>query len=193
MILAAGTSARMGLQNKLLYPYKGKPLIYHCAKQYKQWFDSVHIVTGFEAERIENALYGLDINFIHNPNYETGLATSFIAGLKALAIQNTALLIALGDQIFLTLDDINSILATYQRMETQKIIIPHYKGLRGHPIIFPAHIIQKLSKLWPAMTGRDYIKRHPEHCYHVNMKTNHCILDIDTPDDIAQHLLPHDT
>jgi len=167
MILAAGTSARMGLQNKLLYPYKGKPLIYHCAKQYKQWFDSVHIVTGFEAERIENALYGLDINFIHNPNYETGLATSFIAGLKALAIQNT--------------------------METQKIIIPHYKGLRGHPIIFPAHIIQKLSKLWPAMTGRDYIKRHPEHCYHVNMKTNHCILDIDTPDDIAQHLLPHDT
>ena len=73
IILAAGLSRRMENCNKLLLPIHGKPMIRHVMETYLSVVDErVWVVTGYEGERIEAALQGLDVQIVHNEDFEAG-------------------------------------------------------------------------------------------------------------------------
>ena len=62
VLLAAGLSTRMGARNKMLLPFGGKPLIRHVAERLIEAdIGRVHAVTGFDGERVAEALQGLDL------------------------------------------------------------------------------------------------------------------------------------
>ncbi|MGL1659511.1 nucleotidyltransferase family protein, partial [Vibrio parahaemolyticus] len=44
----------------------------------------VIVVTGNEAEAVKQSLSGLDVEFVHNPDFALGLSTSLKAGVAAL-------------------------------------------------------------------------------------------------------------
>lgn len=192
LILAAGTSTRMGQKNKLLLQFKGRPLIQCAVDCYKHISSNISVVIGFEGDKIKDALSNSAVEYIYNPDYEMGLQTSFQAGLRALSGEEGALLVALGDQIFITPNDIEYLLSVYEKTKGKKIIIPQYDDQRGHPIIFPPHVIRFMKNTQPISSGREYIEKYPECCQYVKMATNHCIIDIDTPQDAAEHLAAYD-
>ena len=85
VVLAAGRSTRMGAINKLIAEIGGKPLVRIAAEQaLASRAKPVIVVTGHERERVELALAGLPVRFVHNPDYADGLGTSLKAGIAAV-------------------------------------------------------------------------------------------------------------
>src|SRR3954468_5387010 len=74
LILAAGRSTRMGGPNKLLEEINGKALVRIATEHVlASRAGPVIVVTGHQRERVERALAGLPVTFVHNPNFANGL------------------------------------------------------------------------------------------------------------------------
>ena len=70
IILAAGRSTRMGGPNKLLAELGGKPLVRIVTEQaLASKAERVIVVTGHQADQVERALQGLNVTFVHNPEF----------------------------------------------------------------------------------------------------------------------------
>jgi len=193
LLLAAGMSQRMGDKNKLLLRHKNQAVIRHSAGFFRRHFSQVFIVTGFEFDKLETACEGLDVKFIHNPDYENGLGSSFVIGLMQLSNLDAPLLTALADQIFLTSEDIKVIKTAYHNQALRKVIIPQYQGRRGHPVLFPPWTLSVMRAAKPPLTGRQFIDAYPQDCHFLVMPRPNCVVDIDTPADARQHLRPDET
>ena len=56
----------------------------------------VIVVTGNEQQTVAAALDGLDVRFVHNPDFAEGLSTSVKTGLAALPPETDAAVVCLG-------------------------------------------------------------------------------------------------
>ena len=98
IVLAAGRSSRMGPHNKLLQPIDGSTIIARVAgAAIASGANPVIVVTGFEADRVEEAISGLDVTFVNNPNFDEGMSGSIKAGLSVLPARSDGAMILLGD------------------------------------------------------------------------------------------------
>src|SRR5439155_2780177 len=99
LVLAAGTSSRMGRQKLLLPMEGGRPLIRLSVERVvAAGLDDVVVVLGRDAEAVAAALAGLPARTVVNPDYAEGQSTSLRAGLAALGPATEAVVVALGDQ-----------------------------------------------------------------------------------------------
>jgi len=181
IILAAGLSRRMKDRNKLLLPIHGKPMIRHVVETYMSVVDGdVWVVTGFEAERVEAALSGLDVQIVHNDNFEAGQPFSVRTGLlEACGAQHY--LIGLGDQPDLSADDLRAFTAAHLAADVQKISIPQRETTRGNPIVVPAAMRSQLLVDEANPGCGKFTRTHPELAQHIQMTQAGFFKDIDTP------------
>ena len=85
ILLAAGQSTRMGGPNKLLATFDGVPLVRRSCMTLVETGLPVTVVTGHQSERIEKALAGLDVSFVRNEEFATGLSSSLKTGTRAVS------------------------------------------------------------------------------------------------------------
>jgi CTP:molybdopterin cytidylyltransferase MocA len=77
-------SFRLG-HNKLLLPFKGKPLIAHAVDTLlASSVDEIIVVLGHEADRVRAAIGERRVRFVENCNYHEGLGSSVHAGFAAV-------------------------------------------------------------------------------------------------------------
>ncbi|MBT0956596.1 nucleotidyltransferase family protein [Alphaproteobacteria bacterium KMM 3653] len=182
LLLAAGLSRRMGAQNKLLLPIGGMPMIRHMVETYSALSPrALLVVTGHDATAIEAALKGTQATCIHNPDYAKGQASSVAAGLRA-AGPATGLLIGLGDQPLLTIDDLRSLLWAHSRADPARISIPKQGEQRGNPILVPG-ILRPRLLADPAAPGcKKFTRSNPEHVQFHALPALGFYADVDTPE-----------
>ncbi|HEX8656430.1 MAG TPA: NTP transferase domain-containing protein, partial [Hymenobacter sp.] len=85
LLLAAGASARMG-QPKQLLPYRGRTLLRHAAETaVASGCAPLVLVTGAIHEALVGEVADLPMRIVHNPVWQTGLASSIQAGLAAVS------------------------------------------------------------------------------------------------------------
>ncbi|MEP6342832.1 MAG: nucleotidyltransferase family protein [Maricaulaceae bacterium] len=184
IILAAGLSRRMGDVNKLLIEIDGVPMVRRAAELYRSLFSTVTVVTGFEAERIETSLMGLDVTVCFNPNFETGQQSSVHYAVMKDNESRKAVMIALADQPFLTRSNVSDFAQDFLASGRSKIYIPFYKLERGNPVIFPRTVLQGMRQGPNPINGRKYIRDNPYHVHKYKAPTEAFITDIDTGDDL---------
>ena len=82
MVLAAGRSRRMAPHNKLLVADRtGKPMIARVVDNVlASQARPILVVTGHQAEQVEQALAGKPVRFVHAADYAEGLSASLKAG-----------------------------------------------------------------------------------------------------------------
>lgn len=160
IVLAAGLSRRMG-RAKLLLDWGGQPMIRWAVQQVKGGgVDEILVVLGEQADKIREALAGLPVRFVQNPNPEAGQASSIACGVAALAPGTEAGLIALGDQPALPPDVIPRLVQAF-RQTRKSVVAPVYRGEQGNPVLFGAAVFPELLALVGDRGARSVVEKDP--------------------------------
>ncbi len=160
LILSAGLSGRME-RFKPLLSYKGKSFIQNIALKLNSVCDKIIIVTGYNANEVEEDINQLNINskieFVFNSNYEKGMLTSLQAGL-AKAMESDWIIYHFVDQPGLPEDFYNEFVN--QIDDNYNWIQPKIKEQNGHPILIRRNLFQIILDA-PLNSNLRLISNHP--------------------------------
>jgi len=186
IVLAAGRSTRMGGPNKLMAEIGGKPLVRLAAEQViASRAHPVIVVTGHQRERIEAALEGLDVRFVHNPDYAQGLSTSLKAGLAALPAEADGAIVCLGDMPQVDAGLIDGLIAAFDPARGALIVTPTIQGKRGNPVVWSRRFFPELMALTGDVGARHLIARYGEAVVEVPVVGGAALTDVDTPEALS--------
>lgn len=170
----------------MLVEWNGKPLIRHIVEQgLAACLSSVIIVTGCFDSNIRNAVEGLNVQVVHNPNWEEGVSSSIRVGLQRISSNVGATLFILADQPFQNSQLIET-LVDHHRQSLSSIIAPMVEGKRGNPVLFDRVTFPDLMNLRGDIGGRGIFSKYP--IQWIDWYDSRVMIDIDTPDDY-QHSL----
>src|SRR6185295_9935573 len=137
LVLAAGRSTRMGGPNKLTEEINGKPLVRIATEQLlASRARPVIVVTGHQKERVERALAGLPVTFVHNPDFADGLSTSLKTGIAAVPAEADGAVVALGDMPQVSAALIDRLIGAFDPERGALVAIPTISGKRGNPVLW---------------------------------------------------------
>lgn len=186
ILLAAGRSTRMGARNKLLAELDGEPMVRHVARHLAaSKATGTTVVLGHEADRVRDALQGIDLAFVRNPDFADGLSTSVKAGLAALPEDCDGFIVCLGDMPTVRTQDIDRLIAAFNPLEGRAICMPVHQGKRGNPVLFARRFAAEMSELEGDTGARRLIGMHEDEVCEVETEGG-VLLDIDTPDALAR-------
>jgi molybdenum cofactor cytidylyltransferase len=152
IILAAGLSSRFEAspkKTKLIAPLFGKPLVRHVTEAaLASRARPVLVVTGHAATQVENALKNLDLSFIFNPNYRSGLASSLKAGIAALPETAAGALVLLADMPCVSASLIDRLIQAFdERARAPLAVVPVRAGVRGNPALIGRELFNAIRRL----------------------------------------------
>ena len=179
VILAAGSSTRLGF-DKLTLNIDGEAVIRKAVSPFLTGeINKVYVVSGAENSHLEDALKGLPVELINNPNACEGMSSSVKAVLPS--IRNTRVAIFhLGDKPFIHRETVSSLIRKYQESGA-KIIVPVYRGKRGHPVLVEVgSYIREMESLRGDKGLREIIEKHDADVVCIEGGEEN-LLDIDTP------------
>jgi molybdenum cofactor cytidylyltransferase len=185
IVLAAGRSTRMGGPNKLLADIRGKPLVRIAAEEaLGSRADGVIVVTGYQRERVEQALAGLKVRFVYNPDFAQGLSTSLKAGLAAVPSEADGAIVCLGDMPQVRADMIDRLIGAFDPARGALIVVPTIEGKRGNPVLWSRRFFPELAGLEGDVGARNLIGTYGEAVAEVPADAA-ALLDIDTPEALS--------
>jgi molybdenum cofactor cytidylyltransferase len=186
LVLAAGRSSRMGGPNKLLAELAGKPLLRIVVEQVlASRATPVIVVTGHQRERVEAALRGLPVTFVHNPDFAGGLGTSLKAGIAALPAEADGVIVCLGDMPQIDAALIDRLASAFDPDKGALVVVPTIDGKRGNPVVWSRRFFPDLMAVEGDVGARYLIGRYAEAVTEVPLTGNAALTDIDTPDALS--------
>jgi len=190
ILLAAGTSSRMGV-DKLALLYNGKTIIEHSLNNIlNAGFKDIVVVTRPHSGH-ENLIKESQIKIIENRQYESGIASSLIAGLQEIDSRAQGVIFALADQPLVTPDIYKQLIETYQK-SLKLVVGPACKGQRGNPTLFDRRTWPSLMKLSGDEGGRVIIaKLPPEEISFIETDLDSVLFDVDTHEAYIKLLNEH--
>ena len=185
ILLAAGSSRRMGDVNKLLLPWQGGTVLSATAGHLlAAGIEEVILVTGHQPDGIKEAVRSLPVGFIHNQDYDTGMTSSIRAGVAVA--RGDGFMICLADMVLITPEEYSVLAAAFRRqypLDDHCIVIPDFQGATGNPVIFSSAWRQAILQ-HPEKEGcKTLVRDHSTHHLRVAMPSDHVLVDIDYPDD----------
>jgi molybdenum cofactor cytidylyltransferase len=192
VLLAAGSARRFDGSQKLLAmvptPDGSAPLVRHSvAALLEAGLTHVVIVIGREAEQVRAALTGLDVRFVLNADYASGLSSSLRIGVsEVIRVWPTdeAVLIALGDQALTGTGVLESILRTFADRGDRPIVVPRFQGELGNPVLFPRALLSELLEVNGDRGARGVVERDQSRVNYIDFESA-MPPDVDTVSDLA--------
>jgi len=184
LVLAAGSSKRMGKENKLLADVNGIPMVRRTVETLlASDAAAITVVTGHEADDVKAALASLEgLKFVHNPDHAEGLSTSLKAGLGALPNDADGVVVCLGDMPLVTTEMLNLLVRAFDPVEGRSICVPVFGRKRGNPILWSRAYLGEMAGLSGDMGARPLLEEHAEQVYEVVMEDDGVLFDVDTPE-----------
>jgi molybdenum cofactor cytidylyltransferase len=183
LVLAAGRSTRMGQANKLLQTVRGMPMVRHAVEaQLASSARPVLVVTGHQHEAVAAALEGLEVQFVHNPDFATGLASSVKAGLRALPGDTPGVVVSLGDMPNVTWQVIDRLAQVFAESPEALAVVPTLFGQRGNPVLLSRGLFGAVEALSGDQGARRLLDGAGEAIVEVPLDDPAIALDVDTPE-----------
>jgi len=198
VILAAGESRRMG-QPKALLPFpENFPSASQRAKTPKTFLehlievtrhpraDILRVVVGAHADAIRARLKLQNDVIVVNENWQKGQLSSLQAAIRSLPAGETeGMLVCLVDHPLISAQLVSLLIETFER-GTNEIVIPTYRGKRGHPVIFPNALYAELLAARegaPENSGaRAVVHAHTTDVVEVPVDEEGVIINLNDPD-----------
>jgi molybdenum cofactor cytidylyltransferase len=183
IVLAAGRSSRMGGPNKLLAEIAGRPLVRIVVDEVlASHARPVIVVTGHQRERVETALAGLPITFVHNPQFADGLGTSLRTGIAALPAAADGAIVCLGDMPQVDAALIDRLIGAFDPDKAALVVVPTIDGKRGNPVVWSRRFFPDLMAVEGDVGARYLINRYTEAVVEVPLTGTAALTDVDTPE-----------
>jgi molybdenum cofactor cytidylyltransferase len=183
IILAAGGAQRYG-SSKQIVEWNGQPLVRHVAmKALVAGLSPVIVVTGAEAEPVSQAVAGLPLQLVNNPNWQKGQSSSLQAGLKNLPADSAGAIFLLADQPNIPVTLIEALIEAHSQT-LAPVVAPLVDGQRGNPVLFNQVTFADLMSLTGDQGGRQLFKKYP--LSYVPWHDREVLDDIDTLEDYVR-------
>lgn len=155
VILAAGASTRMG-RPKALLEWRGRPFVLHTVELAREaGAEPIVVVQG--AVTLPAEAVG-DATVVHNAQWSRGPLGSLQCGLAAVRehAPTAAVMVLTVDRPHIAASTVQA-LAAAAAGEPAAIWQPRWGDRRGHPILYPPDVVQRLLDLRPPSTPRDLL------------------------------------
>lgn len=181
VMLAAGTSSRMGSTNKMLLPYEGIPMVTHCCMQalgflasYSEQTDTtcrLIVVTGYRRQSVEKALLPckefiektdarLEMLIVNNPDYRNGQFSSTKKGVAEVS-EGSPFFISLADMPLIKPDHYATLVPLLKDHDAVRPFCENNGDkVPGHPVLHAYRLKDILIKCPDTWTVSKILKSH---------------------------------
>ena len=183
LVLAAGSSSRMGSPKQLL-PYRGRPLLQHVVEAANaSALDEVIVVLGANAEAIRSGVSFGRARVVVNPDHAAGLGSSVRYGLLSLEPEVERAMVILGDQPEVSAELFDRLLRLQASSGLPSAAL-RFGALLHPPVVLERSLFGDLGSLSGDVGCRAVVRGRPELVAPVDMASprDHPI-DLDTPED----------
>jgi molybdenum cofactor cytidylyltransferase len=183
VVLAAGSSRRMGMPKQLL-DFGGKPLLQVILEQANaSRLDEVIVVLGAGADHIRELVGFGRARIIVNPDHASGMASSLVAGIAAIGDDVDRAVVILGDQPDVSSSVLDDLLDLQERSGLPAAAL-NFDGLLHPPVVLSRELWPDLMNLEGDVGCRALIRQRPELVATLPGSGGHRHpVDIDTPQD----------
>jgi molybdenum cofactor cytidylyltransferase len=187
VVLAAGESERMK-SPKLALPFGHGTIIGNViCNILKSEIKKIVVVTGAWRNEVVSAIGDLPVMQCVNENYKKGILSSVICGLNSIPPGADAAMIFQGDQPEITPEVINSVIEGWNS-SGRGLVIPLYKGKRGHPLLIEKKYFIEVSALDPGTGLRALSSKFSDDVAEVETDNKMILRDIDTKEDYNESI-----
>jgi CTP:molybdopterin cytidylyltransferase MocA len=186
IILSAGASSRMG-RPKALLPYREGTFLEHLIQVTRHPRIGVtRVVLGAGADEISTIAKLNPSQIVLNHNWAQGQLSSIWAGIRSLEhVETDGIILCPVDHPLVSAALVSNLIE--QSYSNKKLIVlPTYKGRRGHPAIFSKALYGDLLAAPVAKGARAVVWAHAEDVLEMPTEEEGVVLNINNPDMLRQ-------
>jgi molybdenum cofactor cytidylyltransferase len=187
VVLAAGESSRMG-RPKALLPIQGVRFIEKIVASLKSTrIEKIVVVLGHNAEEMRQKIADLPAAIVINNDYKKGQLSSLVAAIREIdgwksSVEVDGILVHLVDHPYISAPLVDAMIARFY--ESKKLIVlPRYRGQRGHPVIFSRSLFPELLNAPLEDGAKGVVHAHQEDTLEIDTEDEGVTIDIDTPEE----------
>jgi molybdenum cofactor cytidylyltransferase len=144
--------------------------------------DGVLVVLGADKNKTKRLIKRAPVTRIYNKNHKKGMLSSVRAGMTALPAGTGAAIFALGDQPHIRADVFDLLIDSFHA-SAKGIILPTFRGKRGHPLLVDMKFREEILGLDDFAGLRGLLEAHPHEILEVPMDDPGILKDIDSPEE----------
>jgi molybdenum cofactor cytidylyltransferase len=189
LILAAGESRRMGTDKATLV-YGGRTFLEAIVQTLREAeIEPIVVVLGHHAEEIQRQVNLEATQLVINPDYRSGQTSSLQTGLRALSANDPeAILLCLVDHPAISAGTVRSLVATF-RLSGAPVVIPTYRGRRGHPVLIGRQVFGDLLVLASDLGADSVVRKYRPATQFVEVEDEGVVIDVDDQEGYARLVL----
>lgn len=188
LLLAAGSSSRMG-KSKQLLDIAGVPLLRHAANvAHAAGSGQTVVVLGASEPAHRATLEGMAVDIVTNHFWKSGMGSSIKTGLQHIIKEypeTQAVLMMVCDQPILRPAHLQALISAY-RASDKKIVASAYDGTLGVPAIFGRSFFSNLLMLQDDEGAKKIILQFPEQTMAIDLPE--AAIDLDTLEDYERYI-----
>jgi molybdenum cofactor cytidylyltransferase len=159
IVLAAGTSSRMG-RNKLLLDVGGEPLVRRAVRTaVGAGLSPVIVVLGHEAADVEKAIGDTTHRAVFNERYAESPRLSLQCGIRSVPEECAGAVVLLGDMPFVTKEMLREISLKGREGAGVSLVVSRYGDVQAPPTFYSSSLFEEISGL-SSGCGKKVVERH---------------------------------
>jgi molybdenum cofactor cytidylyltransferase len=190
VILSGGASQRMG-SPKALLPYQGRPFLEHLLDVTTHPKIGVRrVVLGAHAEPIVHAVHLAPDEVVVNEQWEEGQLSSIHAAIRSLPAGTDGFMLCLIDHPLISASLVHDLIEQFYSSQAEgqvKIVLPTFRGKRGHPVIFSASLYDELLAAPHDQGARAVVWARAGEVCEMPTTEQGCVLNLNDPETL-QHV-----
>jgi molybdenum cofactor cytidylyltransferase len=185
-ILAAGESRRMG-SPKALLSYRGKNFAEYLLEVTSHSRVGIRrVVLGARAEEIRAQLHLGDAAVVINEKWQQGQLSSIQAAVRSLRANQTAgLLLCPVDHPLVSAELVARLIEAFDS-SGKLVVLPTYRGKRGHPLLFAASLYSEILDASPEVGARQVVWSHAADVLEVPTEEEGVVLNLNDPETLRR-------
>ena len=187
LITAAGRSSRMG-RSKALLQYRGRTFLETIVMTIRAAaIERIMVAISMSDDKINDILdltYSLNVEVVYNvDDASAGPLGSIRAGISEIVNYSVEYMAVWPvDQPHVALETMQGLQAAFGD-HRHAIVVPTFRGRRGHPVLFGREVFHELLAAPPDQGARSVVRRLPDRVLSVPVSDPAVLEDIDTPED----------